>query len=44
MVQSPDYVRWFIDNPSGQTLLIYCAVSQVLGAVMMRGVVKSTSY
>ena len=44
MVQSPDYVRWFIDNPSGRTLLIYCAVSQVLGAVMMRGVVKSTSY
>jgi tight adherence protein B len=44
MVQSPDYVRWFIDNPSGRTLLIYCAVSQVLGAIVMRGVVKSTSY
>lgn len=44
MVQSPDYVRWFIDNPSGQTLLIYCAVSQVLGAFMMRRVVKTASY
>ncbi|MDZ4380992.1 MAG: type II secretion system F family protein [Parvibaculum sp.] len=44
MVQSPDYIRWFIDNPSGRTLLIYCAVSQVLGAIVMRGVVKSTSY
>ncbi len=44
MAQSPDYVRWFIDNPSGQTLLIYCAVSQVLGALMMRSVVGATSY
>lgn len=44
MVQSPDYVRWFIDNPSGQTLLIYCAVSQVLGAFMMRRVVKTAHY
>lgn len=43
-IQSPDYVRWFIDNPAGQTLLIYCAVSQVLGAFMMRAVVKTTSF
>jgi tight adherence protein B len=43
-LQSPDYVRWFIENPSGPTLLIYCAVSQVLGAFMMRAVIKTTSY
>lgn len=44
MLQSPDYVRWFIDNPSGRTLLVYCVLSQVLGAFMMRTVVKTTSY
>lgn len=41
MVQSPDYVRWFIDEPVGRQLLIYCAVSQVLGAFMMRSVVRA---
>lgn len=42
MVQSPDYVRWFIDEPAGRQLLIYCALSQVLGAFMMRGVVRTS--
>lgn len=41
MVQSPDYVRWFIDEPVGRQLLIYCAASQILGAFMMRGVVRA---
>lgn len=43
MVQSPDYARWFVDEPVGRQLLIYCALSQVLGAFMMRAVVR-TSY
>ena len=44
MLQSPDYMRWFIDEPAGRQLLIYCAISQVLGAVMMRSVVGTTNY
>jgi tight adherence protein B len=43
MVQSPEYARWFIDEPVGHQLLVYCAVSQILGAIMMRGIVR-TSY
>tara|TARA_R110002110_G_scaffold12692_39_gene60435 strand:+ start:343 stop:1269 length:927 start_codon:yes stop_codon:yes gene_type:complete len=43
MIQSPDYVQWFIEEPAGHTLLIYSAVSQILGAVLMRAVVQ-TSY
>lgn len=44
MVQSPDYMRWFIDEPVGRQLLVYCAISQVLGAFMMRSVVRTASY
>src|SRR5690606_41244 len=44
MVQSPDYMRWFIDEPVGRQLLIYCAISQLLGAFMMRSVVRTASY
>ena len=43
MVQSPEYARWFIDEPVGRQMLAYCAISQVLGAVVMRSVVR-TSY
>ncbi|MBX3495161.1 MAG: type II secretion system F family protein [Parvibaculum sp.] len=43
MVQSPEYARWFIDEPVGRQLLAYCAISQMLGAVVMRSVVR-TSY
>ncbi|MEQ8268700.1 MAG: type II secretion system F family protein [Parvibaculum sp.] len=43
MVQSPDYARWFVDEPVGRQLLIYCALSQIFGAFMMRAVVR-TSY
>lgn len=42
MVQSPDYVRWFIDEPVGRQLLVYCALSQILGAFMMRSVVRTS--
>jgi len=44
MVQSPDYMQWFIEEPVGRQLLIYCAISQVLGAFMMRSVVGTTAY
>lgn len=41
MVQSPEYARWFIDEPVGRQLLAYCAISQALGAVVMRSVVRT---
>ncbi len=44
MSQSPDYMRWFIDEPAGRSLLVYCAVSQLIGAFLMRKVVGSTGY
>lgn len=44
MVQSPDYMRWFIDEPAGRQMLIYCAISQVIGAVMMRKVIRANNY
>jgi tight adherence protein B len=44
VVQSPEYMRWFIEEPIGRQLLIYCGISQVLGAFMMRSVVRTASY
>ncbi|MEP0707768.1 MAG: type II secretion system F family protein [Parvibaculum sp.] len=44
VVQSPEYMRWFIEEPVGRQLLIYCGISQVLGAFMMRSVVRTASY
>ncbi|ABS61696.1 type II secretion system protein [Parvibaculum lavamentivorans DS-1] len=41
MVQSTDYMRWFIEEPAGRKLLIYCALSQIFGAFMMRNVVRA---
>lgn len=42
--KSPEYMRWFIDNPAGRQLVVYCMVSQVLGALLMRKVVRSGHY
>lgn len=44
MMQSPDYMRWFIDEPAGRQMLIYCAISQVIGAFMMRKVIRANNY
>lgn len=44
MAQSPAYMRWFIDEPAGRQLLVYCAISQIIGAFMMRKVVGSNSF
>jgi tight adherence protein B len=39
ILQNHDYARWFVDNPTGRKLLIYCIVSQLIGAFLMRAVV-----
>jgi tight adherence protein B len=44
MMQSPEYMRWFIDEPAGRQMLIYCAISQVIGAFMMRKVIRANNY
>ena len=36
-----DYARWFIANPTGKHMLAYCIMSQIVGAFMMRMVVKT---
>lgn len=44
MMQSPDYMRWFIEEEVGRQMLVYCAVSQVIGAFLMRKVVRANHY
>jgi len=44
MMQSPEYMRWFIDEPAGRQMLIYCAISQVIGAFMMHKVIRANNY
>jgi tight adherence protein B len=41
LVQNRDYARWFLVHPTGRHMLIYCAVSQIAGAVLMRIVVRT---
>ena len=43
MVDNDDYIAWFLHDPTGRMLLIYCVVSQIVGGILMRTVVK-TSY
>jgi tight adherence protein B len=39
--QNRDYARWFIVNPTGKHMLLYCIVSQIVGACLMRAVVRT---
>jgi tight adherence protein B len=39
--QNPDYARWFIDHPTGKRMLVYCILSQIVGACLMRAVVRT---
>ncbi|HVW74255.1 MAG TPA: type II secretion system F family protein [Rhizomicrobium sp.] len=41
MVQNRDYAAWFFTHSAGKKLLLYCLVSQVIGAVLMRLVVRT---
>ncbi|HEY4345574.1 MAG TPA: hypothetical protein VGN05_14585 [Parvibaculum sp.] len=40
MLKNPDYVRYFIDNPTGNKFLIYAGLSEFVGALLMRSIVR----
>ena len=42
MVDNDDYIAWFLHDPTGRMLLIYCVVSQIIGGILMRTVVKTS--
>jgi len=39
--QNRDYARWFVSDPMGQSLLVYCVISQILGVIVMRSIVRT---
>lgn len=39
--QNRDYARWFVADPTGQSLLVYCIISQILGVVVMRSIIRT---
>jgi tight adherence protein B len=39
--QNQDYARWFISHPTGKRMLVYCIISQIIGALLMRMVVRT---
>lgn len=41
VTQNQDYARWFITDPTGKWLLGYCIVSQIMGAFVMRAVIRT---
>ena len=40
MVKNPEYVRYFIDTSTGNKLLIYAGLSELVGAILMRSIVR----
>jgi len=42
MTTNPEYTRYFIDEPMGHTFLIYAALSEAIGAYLMRSIVRVT--
>jgi tight adherence protein B len=40
MLSNPDYARYFIDEPMGNKFLIYAGLSELVGAFLMRAVVR----
>jgi tight adherence protein B len=41
VLQNPRYADWFLSNPSGRWMLAYCIISQIVGAAMMRLIVRT---
>lgn len=39
--QNQDYARWFISHPTGKRMLVYCIISQIVGTLLMRMVVRT---
>lgn len=40
MIKNPEYVRYFIDTPTGNKFLIYAGLSEMVGASLMRSIVR----
>src|SRR6185312_15178627 len=40
-VANPDYSRWFLDTASGHHMLVYAALSQILGVCCMRSIIRT---
>lgn len=40
MTTNPSYTRYFIDEPMGHNFLIYAALSEAIGAFLMRSIVR----
>lgn len=40
MLKNPDYVRYFIDTSTGNKFLIYAGLSELVGAILMRSIVR----
>lgn len=40
--QNQDYAHWFIANPTGKRMLIYCAISEFIGIALMRMIVRTS--
>jgi tight adherence protein B len=40
MLKNPDYVRYFIDTPTGNKFLLYAGLSELVGAILMRSIVR----
>jgi tight adherence protein B len=39
--QNQEYARWFVTDPTGKWLLWYCVASQILGALVMRAIIRT---
>ncbi len=39
--QNRDYAHWFISHPTGKRMLVYCILSQIAGAFLMRMIVRT---
>lgn len=41
VTQNREYAHWFIADPTGKLLLVYCVFSQIIGAFVMRAIVRT---
>jgi len=42
VLQNQDYAHWFLSHPTGKKMLVYCVISQIAGALVMRAVVRTS--
>lgn len=40
MMKNPDYARYFIEDPTGNKFLIYACLSEIVGALLMRSIIR----